>query len=54
MAFVCKQTAVLVVPSITLDNSNAVLQTCRHISHLILYHIPQLALLDVFLCFFQF
>ena len=31
-------------------------QTCRHISHLILYHIPQLALLDVFLliCFLSF
>ena len=29
-------------------------QTCRHISHLILYHIPHLAWLDVFLFFFQF
>ena len=43
--------------SITLDNNNTLfLQTCRHFSHLILYHIPhlQLALLVVFLQFFQF
>ena len=39
--------------SITLDNNNAVLTDYRHFSHLILYHIPQLASLDVFLVFFS-
>ena len=29
-------------------------QTCKHFSHLILYHIPHLASLVVFLYFFQF
>ena len=35
--------------SVALDNNNAVSTAFRHISHLILYHIPQLARLDVFL-----
>ena len=38
MAFVCKQTAVLVVGIDTMDNN-----TFSHFSHFILYHIPQLA-----------
>ena len=37
---------------ITLDNNNAE-QTCMHFSHLILYHIPQLDLLVVFLLYFS-
>ena len=51
MAFVCKQTAVWWSTSITLDNNNAVLKDYFSFNT---YHIPQIALLDVFLLFFQF
>ena len=54
MAFVCKQTAVLVIHinSITLDNNNDVLTDLLPFSHFILYYMPELARLVVVLLFF--